>query len=88
VPHREIVQDPRFTQDFEMYRQNYPEMDDIYRAMTLSLQDNPFEGKPLETFPDFRTYLTHPHGNVPVFHVLYSYDTEHIYLYAISTVKL
>lgn len=87
VPPREIVQFPIFTQDFEMYRQNYPEMDDIYHAIVLSLLDNPFEGKPLETFPDFRTHLTKLIGSAPAFNVMYSYDTEHIYLYAITTVK-
>lgn len=87
MPLREIVQFPIFTQDLEMYRRNYPEMDTVYLAMTVSLIDNPFEGKPLEVFPDFRIYLTRPSDNTPAFYVMYSYDTEHIYLHAIRKVE-
>jgi hypothetical protein len=88
VPLRDIVQDPRFTHDFEMYRQNYPEIEDIYAAMIEVLQDRPAAGVvAMEIFRDFRIYLTDPVGDSPAFNVMYSYDVNNIYLHAITTVK-
>ncbi len=88
MPLRDIVQDTRFTQDFDMYRQNYPEMDDIYAAMIEVLQERPATGVvAMETFRDFRIYLTDPVGDSPAFNVMYSFDVDNIYLHAITSVK-
>ena len=85
MPLREIVQDSLFTQDFEMYRRNYSEMDHIYAAMVRDIQEQPSIGVVLnETFWDYRVYLTQLVGNAPAFNVMYRYDTEHIYLYSIK----
>ncbi|MBL8118776.1 MAG: hypothetical protein JNJ78_14685 [Anaerolineae bacterium] len=88
MPLRDVVQDPRFRQDFEMYRRNYPEMGVIYAAMIEVLQERPTSGVvAMETFPDFRIYLTDPVDDTPAFNVMYSYDVNNIYLHAITTVK-
>lgn len=63
-------------------------MDAIYATFVEALQAKPSTGVVWETFPDFRIYLTDPFGDAPAFNVLYSYDTEHIYLHAITTAKL
>lgn len=86
---REIVQDSIFTQDFEMYRQNYPEMDNVYALAVRDLQEQPSIGIVMsETFWDFRVYLTQPRDTVPAFNILYRFDTERIYFYSIKLAKL
>jgi hypothetical protein len=89
VPLRQIIHDPIFTQDFEMYQQNYPEMDLIYAATVHDLQEQPSIGVIMsETFWDFRIYLTGVVGNAPAFNIMYRYDTERIYLYSIKVARL
>ena len=86
MPLRKIVELPNFKQDLEMFRQNYPEMDDIYEAAIEDLLDNPFDGKQSNTLSDLRSYLTHPVGDAPTFWIYYSYDLEHIYMHQIRKV--
>jgi hypothetical protein len=62
---REIVEAPNFKHDLDMYRQNYPDIDQIYREAKSALQDKPFEGETIEA--DFRRYLTYPTDDTPAF---------------------
>jgi hypothetical protein len=71
-----------------MYRQNYPQMDQIYRDAKAVLQDKPSEGWIISPGLDFRRYLTYATDDTPGFYIYYTYDNEHIYMHQIKKVDL
>ena len=83
---RDVVEEPRFIQDFDGYRQLYANMDDVHRDITWTLSRDPRVGDPLDKAPDFRLYTTTAIGDTPAFWVLYTFDAERVYLYSLQRV--
>jgi hypothetical protein len=84
---RGVVEEPRFTQDVDTFRQNYPRFDDVLRWIAWELARNPIAGETLPQFPDFRVLKTEGiQEGIPNFRVLYTFDTEKVYLHAIEPV--
>lgn len=85
--HRDVVQLPKFAQYFEMYRRNYPEMDEVYRDSVAVLLDKPSTGNLIGIASDLRLYMTLPTDQTPAFWITYDYDIDNLYLYAITKVS-
>jgi hypothetical protein len=83
---RDVVEDPRFTQDLDSYRQLYANMDDVYQDITWTLSRHPRVGDPLPVAPDFRLYTTTAIGDTPAFWVLYTFDSDKVYLHSLQHV--
>jgi hypothetical protein len=83
---RDIVEEQNFTEDFDILRKSYPQMDEIHAALTWALADDPRRGKLVEGFPDptFRTYQTIPNKDEPVFVVLYRFTDTQVFLLGID----
>jgi hypothetical protein len=84
---REIVEAPNFKHDLDMYRHNYPEIDQIYDEAKLVLQENPAEGDSIEEGSGFRRYLTPATDDTPGFLIYYAYDIDYVYLHQIRKVE-
>jgi hypothetical protein len=81
---RDVVEEPRFTQDLDSYRPLYDHMDDVHQAITWTLSRDPRVADPLEHFPDFRRFITTAIGDTPAFWVLYSFDETRVYLHSLE----
>ena len=90
MPLRDFVESTNFKHDFEMYWQNYPDLDQVYDAIKERLLDKPSMGTPLKMPPDFRVYSTEPiadiDGETQSFYFVYTYDLDHIYMHSIGKV--
>jgi hypothetical protein len=84
--HRGVVEETRFTEAAEAFRQRYSAFEDVLGRISWELARNPLMGLPLPGFPDFRVLTTEPLDDAPGFRVLYTFDTENVYLQAIELV--
>lgn len=84
---RDVVEEPRFTQDIDFYRSRYPRIDDVHASVTWSLSRDPRLGSPLPVAPDFYVFETTPIGSTPAFWVLYTFDQNKVYLHSIEPVR-
>lgn len=84
---RDVVEEPRFTQDIDSYRKLYPRIDDVHQAITWTLGHDPRIGTSLPIAPDFRVFETTPIGDVPAFWVLYTFDDAKVYLHSLEPVR-
>jgi hypothetical protein len=84
---RDIVQEPRYGQDLDDLRRFYPEMDQVQASIGWELSRDPRAGEPREYAPDFHLFLTGEAGDTPAFYILYSYDTDKVYLHTIAIAK-
>lgn len=84
---RTVVEEPRFTQDVDRFREKYPRIDEVHEALTWDLARRPSGGTPLDKFPDYRVYTTTEIGDTPAFWVLYSFDEYKVYLMSIEPVR-
>lgn len=74
---REFVRpNPSFEEDLERLRETYPNIDRVYRAIYIQLLEYPEYGTPIPDKPHLRILLTTPIGNMPMFRVLYRYNTS------------
>jgi hypothetical protein len=85
---RDVVEEPNFTENFDLLRDAYPEVDigAIHAEITWKLASNPRVGDMIEGFPDptFRIYRTAPVKDRPVFSVLYRYTDKLVILLGID----
>lgn len=82
--YRQVVEQPRFTYDLDLYRNLYPRMDEVHAALAWTLSRNPRVGQPLGDFPDFWVFKTTPSYDTPSFRVLYEFTGESVILHAIN----
>lgn len=81
---RDVVEDPRYTEDFDSLHNVYAHMDDVHLSITWALARDPRIGSPLPGFPDFRVYRTTSIGATPQFQVLYTFGPETVTLLGIE----
>lgn len=81
---RDVVEEPRYTEDLDNLRRAYPEIDDIQAIISWTLSRTPRIGEPLSIAPDFRVFTTSPAGKLPSFWVLYTFDGDRVYLHSIQ----
>lgn len=84
---RNVVEEPRFSQDIDGFRKIYARMDDVYIGIAWSLSHDPRIGEQLRVAPDFRLLTTTAVDDTPAFWVLYTFDTENVYLHSLEEVK-
>jgi len=87
MPLRDVVEEKRFTQDLDAFRELYSNMDDVHQSITWTLSRDPRVGEPLEVAPDFRLFTTTPIGKTPAFWVLYTFDADCIYLHSLQEAR-
>jgi hypothetical protein len=80
---RDVVEEPRFTQDLDSYRRLYANMDAVHQDITWKLSRQPAIGIILPFAPDFRLFTTKSIGETPAFWVLYTFDEERVYLHSL-----
>ena len=75
---RDVVEDLLFTDEFDLLRNVYPEMDAVHASMTFALASDPRVGTPIEGFPvpTIRLFKTTPIGGTPRFRVLYRFTSD------------
>jgi len=83
---RDVVAESRFSQDLDNFREKYPQIDDVFMAVSWTLARDPRQGTPLPVAPDFYVFETTPIGNVPAFWILYNFDEQKVYLQSIEPV--
>lgn len=83
---RSVIEDPSFTDEFDLLRNSYPEIDAVHVAITWTLANDPRIGTLIEGFPHptIRLFKTMPLGNIPSFLVLYRFTSDQIILLAID----
>lgn len=81
---RSVIEEPRYSQDLDNLREQYPQIDEVQRHISWELSRNPRGGEPLEDAPDFRFFTTTPFEDVPPFRVLYDFHEENVYLRSIA----
>lgn len=81
---RDVVEEPRYTEDLDNYRRLYPEIDDVQAIISWTLSRQPTIGLPIPFASDFRLFGTTAFKNVPAFWILYSLDAERVYLHSIQ----
>jgi hypothetical protein len=81
---RGVIEEPRYSQDLDALREQYPQIDEVQRRASWELSRNPRVGEPLEDAPDFRFLTTSPFEDVPSFRILYDFDEENVYLRSIA----
>lgn len=84
---RDVVEEPRFMQDLDSYRDLYPRIDEVHASISWELSHHPALGTPLSVAPDYRVFETNAVGDTPAFWVLYWFDTKKIYLCSIEPVR-
>jgi len=85
---RDVVEEPRYTQDLESLRRQFPSLDEIHADLTWELSQHPTAGIPLPFASDFRLYTTTPTKDTHAFHILYTFDENKVYLHSIQSVHL
>jgi hypothetical protein len=85
---RDVVEEPNFSEEFDLLRNIYPEMDDVHAALTFGLSSDPRAGAFVQGFPHptIRLFKTTPIGTTPAFLVLYRYTVAQVILLAIDRV--
>lgn len=83
---RDIVEEPNFTEEFDLLRNVYSEMEAVHAALTHTLGFDPRAGTVMQGFPHptVRLFKTTPIGDTPAFLVLYRYTTDQVILLAID----
>lgn len=82
--YRDIVEEPRYSEDLDHLRSLYSELDDVQEIISWTLSRDARIGQPLPYAPDFRVITTSPIGSTPSFWVLYTFDTNHVYLHSLA----
>lgn len=83
---RDVVEEPYFTEEFDLLRKSYAEMDTVHAAITFALASNPRAGDVMTSFPHptIRVLQTTPTDSLPVFLVLYGYTDKLVILLGID----
>ncbi len=83
---RDVVEEPHFTEEFDLLRKSYAEMDTVHAAITFALASDPRIGDILKSFPHptIRVLQTTPTDDVPLFLVLYRYTDKLVILLGID----
>jgi len=83
---RDVVEEPHFTEEFDLLRLSYAEMDTVHAAITFALASDPRIGDSLKSFPHptIRVFQTHATHNLPIFVVLYRYTDKLVILLGID----
>lgn len=84
---RDVVEEPRYSQDLDLLRRQFPSLDEIHADLTWELSLHPAVGQPIAFALDFRLYTTVPTNDTPAFHILYSFDKNKVYLHSIQPVQ-
>lgn len=84
---RTVVEEKNFAADLDGYRRVYSDIEEVYSNLSLLLAMNPRLGIPLVQAPDYHIYQTDPLGNAPSFWIMYTFDTERVYLHSIEPVR-
>jgi hypothetical protein len=84
---RDVVEEPRYSEDLDHYRRLYSAIDDVQAIISWTLSRQPTIGQPLLVAPDFRVFTTSPFQDMPAFWVLYTFDTERVYLHSIQVAQ-
>jgi hypothetical protein len=84
--HRDVVEEPSFTDECDLLRSIYPGLDDVYAHFIWVLSNDPLEGIPLSEYPHsgIRVYKTTPTHDTPAFRVLYRFTDDQVTLLAID----
>src|SRR4051812_10472726 len=61
--HRGIIEESRFTTDFDHFRAKYAHMDEVHEWLTWTLTENPRAGEVDERAPDYRYLKTPARGD-------------------------
>jgi hypothetical protein len=83
---RDVIEEPHFTEEFDLLRKSYAEMDTVHAAITFALASDPRIGDTLKSFPHptIRVLQTSPTDTLPVFLVLYRYTDKLVILLGID----
>ena len=83
---RDVVEEPSFSEEFDLLRNAYPGLDAVYAHFTWALSNDPLEGIALSEYPhsSIRVYKTTPAHDIPAFRVLYRFTDEQVTLLAID----
>ncbi len=87
---RSVIEDPNFSDEFDLLRNVYPEMDAIHAHITWILANDPRIGALIEGYPGptLRLYKTTPIGEIPSFSVLYRFTADEVILLGIEPFTL
>jgi hypothetical protein len=80
---RDIVEEPRYSQDLDNFQHLYPDMDIVQGQIAWNLSKRPTVGNRLEFVPDFWIYETTATQDHPAFTVLYTFDENKVYLHSL-----
>jgi hypothetical protein len=85
---RDVVEEPNFTEEFDLLRNDYSRMDAVHAALTFGLSSDPRAGAFVQGFPHptIRIFKTTPIGDTPSFLVLYRYTADRVILLGIDEV--
>jgi hypothetical protein len=81
---RTCREEKSFEDDLARLTAKYPCIQNVCDDMTWELSRNPEVGAELAGDPDYRIFHTTAYGNTPSFRVLYSFDDDMVYLWAIE----
>jgi hypothetical protein len=84
--HREVIEEPNFSEEFDVLRSTYAHLDAIFADLTWTLSTDPYAGVNVQGYlhPNIRLFLTTPIHNTPSFQILYRYTDDQVVLLAIS----
>jgi hypothetical protein len=83
---RDVVEEPNFTDEFDLLRDTYPQLDAIFADLSWTLSSDPHIGVPVQGYPHpyIRLFITTPIQDTPAFQVLYRYTDDQVILLAID----
>lgn len=84
---RDVVEEERFTTDIDAIAQKNGRIYEVRDAVAWALSRDPRLGTPIEQATDFRVYETTPSGDIPAYWILYTFDTQKVYLHSIQEVQ-
>ena len=85
---REVIEEPNFTEEFDLLRNGHPQLDAIFADLSWALGSDPYTGVPVQGYPhpNIRLFITTAIQGTPSFQVLYRYTDDEVILLAISLV--
>jgi hypothetical protein len=83
---RDVVEESNFTDEFDLLRSTYSQMDAVHAALTHTLGFDPRVGTVMQNFPHptIRLFKTTPIGDTPAFLILYRYTADQVILLGID----
>jgi hypothetical protein len=83
---RDVIEEPNFTDEFDLLRNVFSRMDDVHEALTFGLSSDPRIGAFVQGFPHptIRILRTTPIGDTPAFLVLYRFTADQVLLIGID----